>query len=553
MLKARRPILISLLIVFASIWITTLILSVQDRSRVLAQSTQRVERLAKAAAFHAERSVLGADILAKFLALEYLAMGNAINLSMWKTRAIADTQLYPQVGIINSKGIAIAGSVTPFVKVDVSDRPHFLHHKNGSGGPLFVGRTVLGRSSGKLSIQVTRRIDKPGEGFVGVAVVSFAPQYFAELYKDIVSPGRAMYLVGEDGYTRTEYSGAELKTDRDVRSTGWFQEIEKQAGKASGLIAVQDKNNAAEYYAYQRVPGLPLMVVISASNDEMFSDYLAADRSRTMAAILMSVMLGILLFVIELTARRNRRFQASLELQSKNLALALDVKEVFIRNMSHELRTPLAGIAAGADFIKNFTKEEDMRETAQSIHSASEHLKNIVDNLLMLSAGGSSSTLAKKENVNVVAVVKEVIAINRADASTKGLALSLKHPDIDLPFVAISRTALIQVLQNLVNNAIKFTDRGGVALDVQSDGKFVKIVIEDTGAGISPEDIPRLFKQFSQLEVFGSRPLSGTGLGLYLSAQLVESFGGQMGLESVVGVGSKFSVTLPFVDVENKD
>ena len=194
-----------------------------------------------------------------------------------------------------------------------------------------------------------------------------------------------------------------------------------------------------------------------------------------------------------------------------------------------------------------------MRETAQSIHSASEHLKNIVDNLLMLSAGGSSSTLAKKENVNVVAVAEEVIAINRADASRKGLALSLKHPDIDLPFIAISRTALIQVLQNLVNNAIKFTDRGGVALDVQSDGKFVKIVIEDTGAGISPEDIPKLFKQFSQLEVFGSRPLSGTGLGLYLSAQLVESFGGQMGLESVVGVGSKFSVTLPFVDVENKD
>ena len=112
---------------------------------------------------------------------------------------------------------------------------------------------------------------------------------------------------------------------------------------------------------------------------------------------------------------------------------------------------------------------------------------------------------------------------------------------------------MIQVLQNLVNNAIKFTDRGGIALDVQLARKFVKIVVEDTGAGISPEDIPKLFKQFSQLEVFGSRPLSGTGLGLYLSAQLVESFGGQMGLESVVGVGSKFSVTLPFVDVENKD
>jgi signal transduction histidine kinase len=150
-------------------------------------------------------------------------------------------------------------------------------------------------------------------------------------------------------------------------------------------------------------------------------------------------------------------------------------------------------------------------------------------------------------------VVEEVIAINQADASRKGLALSLKHPDIDLPLVAVSKTVLIQVLQNLVNNAIKFTDRGGVAFEVQLDGKFVKIVIEDTGMGINSEDIPKLFKQFSQLEAFGSRPLSGTGLGLYISAQLVESFGGQIGLESSVGVGSKFSVTLPFGDIEKKD
>lgn len=521
---------------------------------MLAQSSQRIERLAKVAALHSERSFFGADILAKFVTLEYLDKGDAINLSGRQIRSLEDTRLYPQIGIINSEGFAIAGNVpTPFVKIDLRDRPHFLHHKNGSGEPLFIGRTVLGRSSGKLSIQVARRIDKPGKGFIGVAVVSFAPQYFAELYKDMVSPGRAMYLVGEDGYSRTEYSGAALKVDRDVRSTRWFQEIAKQPTKDSGLLEVSDENQLSEYYAYQRVPGLPLMVVISASNDEMFSDNLAADRSRYLAAILMSVMLCILFFVIEFSSRKSIAFEDSLQLQSKHLTLALGVKEVFIRNMSHELRTPLAGIKAGADYIKTFTDDEETRKTAESIFSAGDHLKNIVDNLLMLSSVGSSSALAKKEKVNVVDVVKTVIAINQAEASKKGLALSLKHPDMDLPFVAASRTALIQVLQNLVNNAIKFTDRGGVAFEVKLDGKFVKIVIEDTGAGISPEDIPKLFKQFSQLEEFGSRPLSGTGLGLYLSAQLVESFGGQIGLESSVGIGSKFNVTLPFVEVGNED
>ena len=193
-----------------------------------------------------------------------------------------------------------------------------------------------------------------------------------------------------------------------------------------------------------------------------------------------------------------------------------------------------------------------MRETAQSILTASDHLKNIVDNLLTLSAAGSSPSLPGKEKVNVLDVISDIIAINQADASRKGLALSLKPPDIDLPLVAISKTALMQVLQNLTHNAIKFTDRGGIALDVQLARKFVKIVVEDTGAGISPEDIPKLFKQFSQLEPFGSRSHSGTGLGLYLSAQLVESFGGWMGLESSVGKGSKFCVVLPFFGDKNE-
>ena len=552
MLKTRRSVLISLLIVFLAIWITTLTLSLEDRSRVLAQSTERIERLAKIAALHAERTFFGADILARYLALEYVEHGAAKDLSSLLFQPDRDTRLYPQFGIINSQGIYTSNIRTPPDRADFNDTPSFLHHKRASGDPFLIERIVDGRFSEKLSIQVTRRIDKPEKGFIGVAVVSFAPQYFAELYFDLVSPRRVMYLVGNDGNAWTEYTGAQLKVDRDVRSTEWFQEIEKQPGKNAGLIKISNQNHTTDYYAYHRVSGFPLTVVIADSHDVMFANYLVADKSRNLAAIFMSILLGILFIVLEISARKLSQYADSMQLQTKKLTSALDVKAVFIRNISHELRTPLAGITAGADYIKTFTDAEDMRETAQSILTASDHLKNIVDNLLTLSAVGSSPSLPGKEKVNVLDVISDIIAINHADASRKGLALNLKPPDIDLPLVAISKTALMQVLQNLTHNAIKFTDRGGVAIDVQLARKFVKIVVEDTGAGISPEDIPKLFKQFSQLEQFGSRPNSGTGLGLYLSAQLVESFGGWMGLESTLGMGSKFCVVLPFSEDENE-
>ena len=534
-------------IAFFSIWMGYHVLSEEDYGRTYDESKTRIERLAQTAALHAERTIAGGDALARQMVLGYLEKGEKLDLFTWNRAGLVDPDFYPQIGIINSNGIYVKGSVAQFEKVDLNDRPHFVFHKNGNADVLFVGRVVRGRVSGKLSIQLTRRIDRPGKGFEGVAVVSFSPQYFVEFYKDIVSPGRSMYLIGDDGYSRTEYTGEKLEVDRNLLQEKWYQLMSKEQQKV-GVVAVDGADGQREFYAYHEVPNLPLTVVINASNDEMFSAYNRANRSRMLGALSLTLILLILLLIIERNNRMSLRNEAALKKQAKDLSEAIEVKEKFVRNISHELRTPLAGIAAGGDYIYQFSTEKDMQETAQGILTATAHLKDIVDNLLMLSANVDLSNQLVLEEVSLLNVINASVLMNQREADRKHLTLQIKSPEGgDSAMVFSNKTALLQILQNLISNALKFTEKGGIVVEVQRTGGFFKVSVEDEGIGINAADIPKLFKQFAQLEQFGARPMSGTGLGLYLSAQLVQALGGEIGVESTLGQGSKFFFTVPIV------
>lgn len=543
----RAAILVMFSISFFLVWMGYYVLSQEDYGRTYVESKTRIERLARTAALHAERTIAGGDALARQMVIGYLKEGEKLDLLAWNRAGLVDPDFYPQIGIIDSDGFYQNGSIAQFEKVDLSDRPHFNFHKNGNADVLFVGRVVRGRVSGKLSIQLTRRIDRPGKGFSGVAVVSFSPQYFVELYKDIVSPGRSMYLIGDDGYSRTEYTGEKLGVDRNLIQEKWYQMLRKEDQKV-GVISVDAADGQREFYAYHEVPNLPLTVVINASNDEMFSAYDRANRTRLIAALSMTLVLLVLLLIMQRNIRTSKINEAILKKQAENLSEAIEVKERFVRNISHELRTPLAGITAGGDYIYQFTAEKDMQETAQGIVTATAHLKDIVDNLLMLSANVDVTNQLVLEEVSLLKVITDSVLMNQREVDRKHLTLQIKSPEgDDSAMVFSNKTALLQILQNLISNALKFTEKGGIVVEVQRTGGFFKVSVEDEGVGIDAADIPKLFKQFAQLEQFGTRPMSGTGLGLYLSAQLVQALGGEIGVESTLGQGSKFFFTVPIV------
>jgi len=218
--------------------------------------------------------------------------------------------------------------------------------------------------------------------------------------------------------------------------------------------------------------------------------------------------------------------------------------------MSHELRTPLNAIIGftGTLLMKlPGPLSEEQSKQLRTIQSSANHLLSLINDLLDLAKIESGKVALTIEPVIFQNVVEEVRATLRPLAEKKGLELNVTVPQQEL-VVKTDRRALSQILLNLANNAIKFTEQGEVRIVLnrhQHEGKsWTQLSVHDTGIGIRPEDQPKLFQSFSQVER-NSRHQRGTGLGLQLSQKLAELLGGQISFKSEYGKGSTFTLSLP--------
>jgi protein-histidine pros-kinase len=247
--------------------------------------------------------------------------------------------------------------------------------------------------------------------------------------------------------------------------------------------------------------------------------------------------------VRDVTERANTA--RTLQEQNLQLARASQAKTVFLAGMSHELRTPLNAIIGFTGTLLmqlpgplNAEQEKQLR----TVQWAGQHLLVLINDLLDLTRIESGETHLELAPVGVVQVARDAAAQVRAQADAKGLEFTLDLPDDEIS-LRTDRRSLTQILINLLANAVKYTDSGGIRLAVRRSAAGCRFEVTDTGIGISEPDQERLFRAFSRLER-GGAPRPGTGLGLYLSAQLATLLGGRIEVASTVGVGSTFTLFL---------
>ena len=239
-------------------------------------------------------------------------------------------------------------------------------------------------------------------------------------------------------------------------------------------------------------------------------------------------------------------------------------KSAFLANMSHEIRTPMTAILGFAELLTanedrcmtcascaECPTREDTREHLRIIRRNGESLLDLINDILDISKIESGSLELEHIDVSPVSMTEEVLSLMRVRAQDKGLSLEVGY-DLPLPGVVRGDPARIrQILVNLVGNAVKFTERGGVevALRCERDGKrgVLSFAVSDTGIGIPEEQMPRLFQPFTQADSSTTREYGGTGLGLSICRHLAEAMGGEIQVRSTPGEGSTFTVTL---DVE---
>ena len=262
--------------------------------------------------------------------------------------------------------------------------------------------------------------------------------------------------------------------------------------------------------------------------------------------------LGVIWAFEDITDRKKSEialFEAQKQAQAANQA-----KSAFLANMSHEIRTPITSVMGVIELLRHTKVNEEQVSYLNILAGATETLLTILNDILDISKIEAGKLSVESTKFALLEVLDNIYNLVGGLAASKGLVLTLEGQQALPRAVLGDQVRLKQVLHNLTSNAIKFTEQGSVTIRTIIINKnvrsaIVKFEVIDTGMGIAPEQLSRLFQPFSQADNSMTRRFGGTGLGLAISARLVKLMGGEIEVESVVSHGSLFRVTLPFTIV----
>ncbi|MBE9028690.1 PAS domain-containing protein [filamentous cyanobacterium LEGE 11480] len=258
--------------------------------------------------------------------------------------------------------------------------------------------------------------------------------------------------------------------------------------------------------------------------------------------------------VVDISDRKQT--EAKLQRTNEELIRATRMKDEFLANMSHELRTPLNAILGMTEGLEEgiFGEVNERQLNAINITNKSgSHLLELINEILDLAKIESGQVELVYAEVSVLYLCESSLTFVRQQAMKQNVHLHLKVPS-HLPNIEVDERRMRQVLINLLNNAVKFTPEGGhvtlivepIPANITHDQDYLKLTIADTGIGIAPENLPKLFQPFIQIDSSLNRQYEGTGLGLALVKQIVELHGGDVTITSELNVGSHFMIELPY-------
>ncbi len=414
-------------------------------------------------------------------------------------------------------------AVTPFAK----SMDHDLH-KNGFTKPV----TVMDESIGTLFLR-----PDPARPFSesDITLINTVASQIGQQVENI-------RLLADASRARAEAEDASRRLTQD----NWGKYIEKAGNQNASLGFYYDTNQVLPigetFISGNIVMEQPLMVggeqigllsVSGLQNIPQEAKELAASIARQTSIHLETL-----------------RLNEELQKRARELQELDRLKSAFLANMSHELRTPLNSILGFADVIiegLDGPLTENMTNDLGLIQKNGQHLLHLINDVLDMAKIESGKLNLIIEKIKIHDIIEEVTSITSTLASEKNISLFIEPDSNMVVEINADRNRLRQVLINVINNAIKFTENGKIAIHVSHIEEHVLVKIKDTGIGISPEHLENIFIEFTQVDSSTTRKVGGTGLGLPISRRLVEMHGGRLWAEStgVEGEGSTFFIELP--------
>jgi len=456
--------------------------------------------------------------------------------------------LIVQVAVIDEHGYLAASSLNANPnKVYLGDRAHFQIHVATQVDKVFISRPIVGRVSGQTTLQFTRPILGPNGAFLGVMVVSLNPEYLAQKNFEILATlGIKGFLLGKDGFLRVNLPSptANLNPFKLVR----FSPVLDGGGALTTSPLAGNyiwQQTSLDEYQLMLAVGYPQEKISERIQYVYWSAFVGV-------FVIISAIVWYTASILRLVTGRNN-ILVKLEESNVKANSANEMKSKFVSSISHELRTPLNGILGFSELVEMSGSLDEARKYGSIIHTSAEHLHQLVNTLLDLAKIEAGQMAVVRTKSNISELLDSVVSLHRFEAERKGLLLSLSF-DQDLPkVIETDRIKLMQVLNNLISNAIKFTDSGAVFVSVKHSEHRWKITVADTGVGMSQAQIDGVFDRFNnvKLDSINTSEKQGAGLGMALCKELVELMNGQITLQSEVNVGTSVQITLQELSNEN--
>jgi signal transduction histidine kinase len=518
------------------------------RADAIVGAEHTASNLARAFEEHIVRTIKGIDQALLQLRAAYVAdpSRTSFEAAMREDEALSD--LVIRMSVVDRNGALAWASTGTKPGLFLGDREWFRQHVENTADVLRVSRPLVGRTTGILSVQVTRRITLRDGSFGGVAVIALNPSYLSNFYKSInIGSGGGIALFGTDGYLRAQPSSGPLQLNQDLRDSSVLR---AHAQQPVGLVhAVGRSDGVARIIAYRTLEMLPLIVAVAITEQDALAPFEHQKRPVLLAGALLTVLFGALAYLLIRQVVAHAQVEAELRRAKEEAEAANVAKSEFLANVSHELRTPLNAVIGFSEVMRDALMgpiDNRYREYAQDIHESGQHLLRLIGDVLDLSKIGAGRLELHDEPVDLGQLVQAChrLLAERARDSKVALEIDIAR---DLPVLMADPVRLKQIVLNLMSNAVKFTAEGGrvtTRAAPDADGG-VTITVADTGIGMTAQEIEVALEPFRQVDNAMSRRYEGSGLGLPLAKQLAELHGGRLEISSEPGAGTIARVRLP--------
>ena len=527
-----------------------------DYRRTLQRGEDIVTREARALAETAEATLRAAQVALLATRDQIESAGGLERLDERTTHRLLNSQLRLFVRdaddiashamfAVTAAGLVHSSTVDlPTRKVAVRDREYFQHFSGRDDDAALLGSLAVSRLSGHPFINLTVRLRNAKGGFGGVLGVSIRVAYFDRFYAARgFRHGEAMTLQRLDGKPIYRFPMTDRFIQSDVSDNPAFHNMARLESGVRRTVSPLD--GVDRLLGHVRTDSYRMLTVVSIPMDSLIGSW------RRNALIAGGVFVILTLSLVTLLMVSLRYLVAASRAEAANQA-----KGDLLAVVSHEIRTPLNGVIGLSRLLMGTPLNGQQRDYAEKIQSSGEVLLSVINDILDLSRIDANRLELTLADFSPAALLHDVAGMFAYRAQEKGLALVVEPTD-RLPAQLHGDAArLRQVLLNLVGNAVKFTESGEVRLAASAvptpEGKTnLAIRVSDTGVGMTPAQVERIFEPFVQVDASAARRQGGSGLGLAIVRRLTDLMGGEVRVTSAPGEGSRFIVTLQLAPAQS--